>query len=395
MKNDRKDIAVVEIYSHYVFVHTLAASLLLSGHNVTVYVSRRIFKDLEPMFLKGETKPNFCVSSKDENDFSFLFRVRREIENNCDLLFINSIQGYRIVFFYLLRFKIPTIAGAGRISEFFGARYKLLGFNSIRQVLHHNFTKFLLPKVMRRLSGLIVHSIKAKELALDGGYKKPVFCMPFALNVRNSLDIEGAAKEINFLVTGSITERARDYFSLLGLFEKIWDSGVKNASLTVLTSPRTPYGFKVFEEMQRLEGKGYPIRFFSKWISEGEFVDHSSRADFIIAPIKKEYYGAGEITSVEVESVRMGIPAFYPDWYYVAPDRLDISVQYSSFSHLYKLVMDLVSDTTQVELIRVRARKIAENYSVEPVSKRLNEFIVQEILGNVINGTFIVNNVDE
>ena len=55
-----KDIAVIEIYSHHVFVHTLAASLLASGHKVTVYVSTRIFRDLEPMFLVGETTPNFA-----------------------------------------------------------------------------------------------------------------------------------------------------------------------------------------------------------------------------------------------------------------------------------------------------------------------------------------------
>jgi len=387
-------VAILEIYSHHVFVHTLAASLLASGHKVTVYVSHRIAKDLEPMFLQGELRPTFCISENNESDFAFLRRVKLQIERDHALLFINSVQGYRIGYFYLLRFKIPTIAAAGRISEFFGSRYKLLGFSTFRQVLHHNYTKFLLPKILKRFSGLIVHTKKAKELALSNGYNQPIHCMPFSLNIRNSSDIDRTQTEINFLITGSITERSRDYFAILDLFKKVWDSGLKNASLTVLSSPRTDYGFKVYKEMQRLEGRGYPIKFFSGWISEEEFMSQSSKADFLIAPILKEYYGAGEITSVEVESVRMGTPAFYPDWYYVDPDRLESSIFYSSFTHLHELVMDLVSDTSRVELIRLRALKNAESLSVEPVSKKLNKFLSQEIFKNVNNGTRVVKNVD-
>jgi hypothetical protein len=385
MHNKRRHLAVVEIYSHHVFVHTLASSLLASGHNVTVYVSERIFKDLEPMFLKGETKPIFSVSRKGENDFSFLLRVKQEIENNCELLFINSIQGYRIGYFYLLRFKIPTIAGAGRISEFFGSRYKIFGFRTIRQMAHHNYTKYLLPKVIKRLSGLIVHTEKARELALNEGYKKLIHCMPFSLHIKNARYVECPKKKINFLITGSITDRSRDYFSILALFEKIWEDGVGAVELTVLSSPRTEYGYSVYKEMVRLGDKGYPIKYFEGWIAEQEFVAESSKADFLIAPILKEYYGAGEITSVEVESVRMGIPAFYPDWYFVDENRIDSSILYSSFGHLKELIMEYASDMALIEPAKDRARKNAAAYSIEPVSDKLNEFLTQDVF-RPING---------
>jgi len=395
MKNDRKHIAVVEIYSHHVFVHTLAASLLASGHNVTVYVCIRIFKDLEPMFLVNQIKPKFVTSSSNESDYSFLKRVKPEIDSKFDLLVINSIQGYRVGYFYLLEFAVPTIAAAGRISEFFGSRYKVFGFSTTRQMIHHNYTKYLLPRIIKRLSGLIVHTQKAKELALSSGYDGPIHHMPFSLHVPICKDIELPKNKVNFLITGSITSRSRDYFAILELFEKIWDSGVKTAVLTVLSSPRTDYGFKVYNEMQRLEGKGYPIRYFAGWIPEEEFVSQSAKADFLIAPILKEYYGAGEITSVEVESVRMGIPAFYPEWYYVDHDRLDSSILYSSFTHLHKLIMEFVSDTSRVESIRLRALKNVENLSVEPVSKKLSEFLNQQIFSNLSGSACVMKNVDE
>jgi hypothetical protein len=388
-------IAIIEIYSHHVFVHTLAASLLASGHKVTVYVSHRIFKDLAPMFTVGEIKPTFCVSKKNENDFSFLRRIKLQIEREHDLLFINSVQGYRIGYFYLLKFKIPTIAAAGRISEFFGSHYKFLGFSTFRQILHHNYTKYLLPKIIKRFSGLIVHTQKARELAFSNGYNRPIHCMPFSLHVFNYPDIIRPKNKIHFLITGSLSARSRDYFAILDLFEKIWDSGVKTAELTVLSSPRTDYGFKVYNEMQRLEDKGYPIRYFSGWIPEEEFVSQSSKADFLIAPILKEYYGAGEITSVEVESVRMGIPAFYPDWYYVDHGRLDSSIFYSSFAHLHTMIMEFVSDTSRVESIRLRALKNAETFSVDQVSKKLSEFLNQQIFNSLSDDTRVMKNDGE
>ena len=398
MQNDRKNLAVVEIYSHHVFVHTLAASLLASGHNVTVYVSERIFKDLEPMFLKGENKPNFCVSSKDESDFSFLFRVRREIENNCDLLFINSIQGYRIGYFYLLRFRIPTIAGAGRISEFFGSRYKLAGLKTIRQILHHNYTKYLLPKIVKRLTAIVVHTEKARELARNAGYEKPVHCMPFSLHIPKSIKITRNENKVNFLITGQISARSRDYFGILGMFEKLWESGIKNAELTVLSSPMNSpikdYAYAVFDEMKRLGSAGYPITYFADWIPEAEFVSHSSKADFLIAPILQDYYGAGEITSVEVESIRMGIPALYPDWYFIDESMNGRSFTYSSFTHLTQMIGEFCVDPTLVVSIRSGALKNAERLGIDIVSKELDNFLLEGLVNSDDSGKSIKVTLD-
>ena len=377
------------------FVHTLAASLLAEGHQVTVYVSARIFTDLKPMFLANEIKPKFCVSGTGESDFLFLNRIRAEIDQSFDLLFINSIQGYRVGYFYLLKFDVPTIAAAGRISDFFGSHYKFFGFSSIRQMVHHNYTKYLLPKIIKRLTGLIVHSERAKQLAVSEGYKNPIHCMPFSLHIRRPLNALRPKKRVSFLITGSITARSRDYFSILKLFERIWEERIKSVELTVLSSPRTDYGFKVYKEMQRLGEKGYPIRYFSGWIPELEFVAESSKADFLIAPILQEYYGAGEITSVEVESVRMGIPAFYPDWYFVDENRRDSSISYLSFSHLQKMVMEFATDITLVEPVKTLALKNAETFSVGHVAKKLNRFLTRDIFNGINIDYRGKDNVDE
>ena len=381
----KKKVAIIEIYGHHVFVHTLASSLVGSGYEVTVYSSDRIFKDLDPLFRLNEARPTFCVSERGESDFSFLKRIKPEINKRYELLFINTIQGHRIGYFYLFKFNVPTIAAAGRISEFFGSNLDSRENLSFRQILQYHYTKFLLPKVVKRLCGLIVHTEKAKSLAESKGYNKPIHCMPFSLHLLDLPVARATSENVNFLITGSMTNRARDYFSVLRIFEEIWESGERTPALTVLSSPKTKYGFKVYEELERLGRKGYPITFFSSWISESEFLHNSAQADFLIAPIKKEYYGAGEITSVEVESVRMGIPAIYPDWYFVNPDRKAGVIQYSSFSHLKNLVVGYSKDRVLLQNQRIKALKNAEKFSVKPVSMRLANFLNNEIEVNLFS----------
>lgn len=367
-------IAIIEIYSHHVFVHTLAASLLESGYKVTIYVTERIARDLLPLFAENRIGPKFVVAKNNENEFLFLRRIRREIELKNDLLFINSIQGYRIGYFYFNNFNIPKIAGAGRISEFFGSEYRLRGFDSIRQFLHHNYTKFFLPKVIKRLDAIIVHTEQAKTFALDNQFTKPIHCMPFSLYLGQSPK-SADTRSLEMLVTGQIVEGHRDYFGLLSTFESIWMRGFTNIKLTVLTSPVTEYGYAVVKEMERLEKKGFPITYFNDWIPELEFLKTTAKAQFIIAPILPKGYGKGELTSVHVESVRMGIPAIYPSWYRPDPTVESSSIYYDSFHMLENQIIDLYHNPGQVCEISNKAVKNVHAYCLEPVAIGLSDFL--------------------
>ena len=367
-------IAIIEIYSHHVFVHTLAASLLESGYKVTIYVTERIARDLLPLFAENRIGPKFVVAKNNENEFLFLRRIRREIELKNDLLFINSIQGYRIGYFYFNNFNIPKIAAAGRISEFFGSEYRLRGFDSIRQFLHHNYTKFFLPKVIRRLDAIIVHTEQAKTFALDNQFTKPIHCMPFSLYLGQSPKSADTGS-LEMLVTGQIVEGHRDYFGLLSIFESIWMRGFINIKLTVLTSPVTEYGYAVAREMERLGKKGFPITYFNDWIPELEFLKTTAKAQFIIAPILPKGYGKGELTSVHVESVRMGIPAIYPSWYRPDPTVESSSIYYDSFHMLENQIIDLYHNPGQVCEISNKAVKNVHAYCLEPVAIGLSDFL--------------------
>ena len=51
-----------------------------------MYVTDRIARDLIPLFKQENKVLKFVISEKNENDFLFLRRIRREIEEKSDLL---------------------------------------------------------------------------------------------------------------------------------------------------------------------------------------------------------------------------------------------------------------------------------------------------------------------
>lgn len=372
-KSSVKEVAIIEVYSHHIFAQTIAHCLLQEGYLVNLYVTDIIDRQgLGKIIDHGNPNLNYVVSKSGESDISFLRRIKPEIDLK-DLLIINSVQGYRILFFYLIKFKVPTIAAAGRISEFFGSTYKLFGFSSIRNLLHHNFTKFFLPRILKRFVGLIVHTDQAKELCLKHEYKKPIHIMPYALYIGSEKNIGDDG--LNILVTGSISERSRDYESLLNTFEFLWSKGKSNLNLTVLTFPKGVYGQKILQTMKDLKSKNFPITYFESWIDEEVFFDHSSKAHCIIAPIKKGYYGQGELTSVHVEAIRVGLPAIYPYWYNPDPGIVSSSIHYNDFDDLTQILSNLSDEPSSVKKLIDAAEENSEHYRLETVAKSLDKFL--------------------
>ena len=273
----------------------------------------------------------------------------------------------------MIKFKIPTMAAAGRISEFFGSTYKLFGFNSIRNLLHHNFTKYFLPRILKRFVGLIVHTDQAKELCLKHDYKKPIHTMPYSLYIGSEKNYDDDG--LNILVTGSIAERARDYESLLKTFEYLWSKGNSNLNLTVLTYPKGAYGQKILQVMKALKSKNFPITYFESWIDEEVFFEHSSKAHCIIAPIKEGYYSQGELTSVHVEAIRIGLPAIYPYWYKPDPSIISSSLYYNDFDELTQILLNLSKEPSSIKKHIDAAERNSETYRLENVSKSLDRFL--------------------
>ncbi len=373
----RPSIAVLEIYSHHVFVHTLTSILLKCGFDVTIYTLPRIFDDLVPLFKDIERNVKWVTCGKNENEWQFMRRITPEIDKKHDLLFINSVQGFRIGLFFLFKNQIKTIAGAGRISEFFGIKYKFFGHASLRKFLHHNYTRMLLQKCIPRYEAIFVHTDQAHNFALEHGYKKPIIKLPFSL-YKGGVSVDKSEKKVwEFVVTGSIIKSSRDHMGVLDAFEKLWKSGRSDINLTILSSPRNPYAYQVYDRMVKLDEAGFPIRYFDGWLKESVFLEAANRADFFLSPLHVSYYSCGELTSGIVETIRQGKPGIYPSEYILDPEIRDSSMFYDHIEDLPDLIEDLLNDREKVTLLSENAIKNSEKYTVDTVAPKLKEIITQ------------------
>jgi len=167
---------------------------------------------------------------------------------------------------------------------------------------------------------------------------------------------------------------------VLDAFEWLWDKGRRDISLTVLSSPSTPHGFKVVDRMKKLKKRGCPIRFFEGWIKESEFLEVANRADFFLSPLNLNYYSKGELTSGIVECVRQGKPGIYPLGYLPDPIIESSSLFYQDMEQLPKIVEDLLDDREKVTALSTNAVKNSERYGLEVVAKKFKQEISRILL---------------
>lgn len=367
-----RKIGIIEIYSHHVFVHTLGALALESGLDVTIFVTRPIYEELKPLFGERLAEITWVIKDEKENDWQYLKRVESIVRKNIDLLFINTVQGKRIILFYFFKPLKKTIVAAGRISEWFGNRYRILPFSSVRRFLHHNYTHFLMQRCIPCYDGIIVHTPQARDLALTNRYPKKIMLLPYSL-YKGKTEINKPGTKTKFLATGSINETSRDHMGLLKAFERVWANGRKDVSLTVLGMPQSKHGQTVVVYMERLERRGFDIKFFREFIPEEVYLHQAESADIYIAPLNIEYYSCGELTSGMVEAIRQGKPCIYPEGHFPDPRFESSSLFYDKMENLPELIVKILDDREILRQLSMHAIANAEPHSLESTTTYFQE----------------------
>ena len=68
--------------------------------DVSLFIPKRIYNDLIPLFESGNNNLKIILKKEDENDWRFLSRVKKTVELDFDLIFINTIQGKKTISFF-------------------------------------------------------------------------------------------------------------------------------------------------------------------------------------------------------------------------------------------------------------------------------------------------------
>ena len=374
-------IGIVEIYSHHIFLYTLAAISKNDNTIVTIFTTNSIYKLISPLMGDKFHNCKFIIKHDLESNYHFLKRVEKYANDFLDIIFINSIQGRTVIPFYFFKPHIKTVVATGRIDEWFGNRYRLLWLNSFRKILHHNITNYILKRIIRQVDAIIVHNKKMKYYALSNNFYKPIFVIPFSF-FEGKVSNKKSSSEIKFVITGAIEKERRYFNDVLNCFEKIWNSGLSNISLTLLGRPIGPFGGKILKRAQLLKGHGFNVRIFTEFIPEKIYIEEMLLADVIISPINKDYYKYGTLTSGIVEAIRRGKPGIYPEGYLPYEELKTSSLFYKDFKHLTDLINDNIvnNDKRRYELAE-RAILNAEKFSLD----KLKIYFIN----NIINKYFI------
>lgn len=378
----RTRIGIVEIYSHHIFLYTLAAISRNDNAIVTIFTTNIIYEMISPIMGDKFHDCKFIIKRDLESNYHFLKRVEKYANDFLDIIFINSIQGKTVIPFYFFKPRTKIVVATGRIDEWFGNRYRLLGLNSFRNYLHHNITNYVLKRMIKRVDAIIVHNKEMQHYALANNFDKPVFVIPFSFFEGTRIN-KKISNEIKFVITGGIENERRDYNGVLNCFEKSWNSGISHISLTLLGRPIGTFGQKILKRAKVLKGRGFNVRFFKEFILENKYIEEISSADVIISPIKKDYYKYGILTSGVIEAIRQGKPGIYPAGYLPYEELKTSSLFYENVEYLTDLINDnfINNDKRRYELVQ-RAIINADKFSLDKLKIYFENNIINKYFKN-------------
>lgn len=361
-------IGIVEILYHQVFLYSLASVARESGADVTIFTTKKLYNLVIPLFTDRIKNYRWVIKRENESRTSFLKRVEKIANKEIDLLFVNTIQGNSCYPFYFFNPKCKSILVTGRVTEWFGDKFKLISFN-LKSLLNCNLQCILRKKILTKYEAVIVHTETLKDYALAKGYMKDIFVLPFT--VYNSITpLKRIEKKLKFVVTGSIAKHRRDYDGLLKAFEETWNHSHKDVCLTLLGQPIGEYGERIINRCRLMKEQGFDIQFYNEYIPEEIFNREITSSDIIVNPIRLQNYRYGCFTAGLVGAIMHAKPGIYPAGFIVPKELLSSSLFYGGINKLDYLIEQKIlnNDRGILEKLSKNAKENSEKYSLQEIT---------------------------
>lgn len=370
------NIGILEFLYHEVFLYTLIK--LVHEYNVTVFTTERVFNNISFLLGENDKRIKWIFREKEETLDNFLRRVNEYSSKSIDLLFVNTLQGdtRNYLTYYFLNPKCKKLLVTARYEEWFCQKYSLL--HPIRDD-GHNFQLFFRKRILNHFDGIIVHTLKEKEFLLSKKQQLRIFVIPYTLTEKNNTlaNSEGRKNDtIKFGITGAIDDRRRDYDFVLKIVETFTDELKSKFALYLIGRPVSRYGNRIISKCKELKRKGFNIVWFENYIEEKEYVFLVKKMDFLISPIKTEYYTLQGYTSAVVDSIRFLKPVIFPKNYDVLDEVKSISLFYENSEDLKLLISSIIlNESDSFNKSRFQANLISQNFSIERWQKIINVYV--------------------
>jgi glycosyltransferase involved in cell wall biosynthesis len=281
--------------------------------------------------------------------------------------------------YYFFRPKCPSVKIISRVEYWFGETepLKLLSLKNDFISVLHNISQLIRKKTLPIFNGIWVENTDAYDLALRSGYRGQIHCLPFHYSMgdahRNTI-----TDPLKFVVIGGLTDYRRDYDGLLDAFEKLFDKGRHNVTLSLLGAPRDhrEKAFQIIYRCKRLKERGLPIVFYTEHIPEEIMEEKISSANIIINPIKVGTYGTGTSGAV-IKAIQYAKPGIYPLDSLHHKELASSSLFYRNIDELPKIIENLLNDPELLNILSENAITNSVAFSLDRMANSFQESLLK------------------
>ena len=376
------NIGVMELHQDAENIYNEASLAKYCNANVTIFTTKFLYERVLPFFKNDKDDYNWILQQKEETLQSFLQRVEEYCNNEIDLLLMNSFDllPHHQISYYLFRPKCKVVLMVGRIEMFFSEWHpiKYLPIKQCMLFLLFNIGQFIANRTFLKFDGIWVENKDTYNYAISAGYKKKIACSSVHHSMAKVQSHEYSGK-MKFITIGTLCKYRRDYNGLLDAFEKLFDSGRKDITLTLLGAPVDRKGFQIIDRCRKLKGKGLDIYFYTEYVPDEVVNEIISSADIIINPGIVGTYGTGTFGAI-VKAIQFAKPGIYPVNSLHHEELISSSLLYNKIEELPSIIENLISDPETIKRLSMNALINSEKFSFKTVAKKFQEFVLKSHL---------------
>ena len=372
----------MELFADVELIHSEATLALGANANVTIFTSEMAYERVSPFFQANKGDCLWVIKQEKESLSKFLTKVEKYCDENIDLLLLNTfyVFPHQQLLYYFFKPKCITVQVACRVESWFGELQAIKNKSAkifILSVLN-NISQLIRWRTLPHFNGLWVENRDAYNYALSKGYKKNISCNPLLFYTPKK-KFQSHSEKLKCITIGTINDQRRDYNGLLDCFEKLFDSGVRNVSLTLLGAPIDNTGLKIIKRCDRLMEKGIDINYYTEYVHEDIVNKEIASADIIINPNKLGMYATGTFGAI-IKAMQFAKPGIYPVNSLHHKDLTSSSLFYHKIEELPGIIEKLLKTPHRIERLTQNARDNSEKFSLEKVSKEFQTCILKKYL---------------
>ena len=380
----RLNIGVMELHCHPEAIYSVASLAKYCNTDVTIFTTKLQHEKALPFFKGNQDDYVWVLQQDGETLLSFLKRIERHCSNRIDLLFVNTfyVLPHRQIYYYFFRPQCKTVHMVGRVECLFG-KWKPIDISSLRSFIFsiaYNISQIIRKRTLPMFDGIWVENRDAYNYAISAGYKKKIACLSFHHSSSKPQFHEYNGK-IKFITIGSVTSVRRDYKGLLDAFEKLFDLGRKNITLTLLGAPVDRDGFKIIDRCRELIDKGLDIHYYTKYVPEDVLNQKILSADIIVNPNDVNQYDTGTFGAI-VKAMQFAKPGIYPINSLRYEELISSSLFYNSIKELPGMIEDLLSNPDKIKELSRKAGVNSEKFSFKTIANKFKESVLNRHLLN-------------